>query len=149
MDSSLSKILKIFLGVLLLISVAFILMFYIGGKEEFTETPNNTNLILIWSYILLGITAAAAILFPIYALIKNPKNVFFALIGIIGLVVLFGIGYLLADDVLVKLPKTYSGGDNNPATLKFVGTAIYAMYFLLLLAILGIFVSEIRKVFKK
>ena len=70
MDSSLSKILKIFLGVLLLISVVFILMFYIGGKEEFTETPNNTNLILIWSYILLVITAAAAILFPIYALIK-------------------------------------------------------------------------------
>ncbi len=149
MDSSLSKILKIFLGILLLISVVFILMFYIGGKEEFTGTPNNTNLILVWAYILLGITAEAAILFPIYALVKNPKSVFSALIGIIGLIVLFGIGYLLADDALVNLPKTYLGGDNNPVTLKFAGTGIYAMYFLLLLAILGIFVSEIRKVFKK
>ncbi len=149
MNSSLSKILKIFLGVLMLVSVAFILMFYLGGNEENTEIPKNTDIILVWSYILFAIAAAASILFPIVAIVQRPKSAISGIIGVIGLAVLFGIAYAMADDSLIKLSESYSGGDNNPDTLKIVGMGLYTMYFLLALAILGILFTSVAKVFRR
>lgn len=149
MNSSLSKILKIFLGVLLLISVVFILMFYMGGNEENSDVPTFTNLIIVWSYILLVISAAAAVLFPIYALAKRPKNAISALIGVIGLAIILGIAYAMSDDTLIKLSESYTGTDNNPSTLKIVDMGLFAMYFLLVLAIIGVIISSVAKALRR
>ena len=140
MNFSISKIISIILYVLLGISTLLGILFYIKIIDE--------ELFLIWMYILAGIAAVSAIVFPVIFLVKYPKNAKKSLTGIIAIVVIIGIAYFIASDEILTLPG-YTGLDNVPPMLKFAGTILFTMYILAIAAVASILYVEIAKYFKK
>lgn len=149
---STSRIASITLYSLMAISLVLILWFYFGGYVEGTEGTNIeepiiTDKIILWAYILFFIAAVIALIFPLFYVILNPRSALRTVI-ILGIIaVLVFISYQLASDEILSLQQ-YTGPDNVPGTLKRVGTGIILTYILAGLAVLGILVTEISKIFK-
>jgi len=125
-------------------------LYYFGGEvpNQAHTTPVFTDQMIVWAYILFGISAGSAIIFGIVSFIMNIKESKKSLISIAAIAVLVLIAYAMADKsgTLLDLPG-YTGTDNTPGTLEFADTILYSMYFLGLGAVGSIIVTEIlRKV---
>ena len=147
-----SKISQYILWGLMAISLVLVGVFFFGGFVEETEgtssaEPIITEVILRWSYILLIITLVIMVLFQLVFMFSNVKAL--KSTGIIfGIAaVLIFVSYQLADDTLLNLIM-YSGPDNVPGTLKFVGTSLIFTYILGVLAFVAILYSAIANLFK-
>lgn len=137
MSGGLSKILPIVLYVLLGISALLGVLFYAGVVE--------TQLLMSWCYLLMGLATAAAIVFPILGMAKDPKAAKSALIGVGALAVVFIISYALAgDEMIPKYEKFISG----PGESKLVSMGLIAFYILAIGAILATISSAFMKLFK-
>ncbi len=152
MSGKLAKIINIFLWVIMGISLLLAILFYLGkvvpGTEDTTmEEPVITETFLRWAYIMAVGAAAATLIFSVVNMILNPKSIKQTIIGIVGAAVLIVIAYALSSDQILSMPG-YDGTGNEPITLKWAGTALYATYILAGLAILSIVYSEIAKFFK-
>ena len=134
-----NKITKFTLYALLGISVLFGVLFYLGSISE--------GPLIYLMYALFGITAVIAIGFPVVYMILNPKTAKNTLIGLAFLAVVVLVSYLLASDKVMTIVG-YTGTDNNPETLKQVGTGLYTTYILFGLAFLTILYTEISSSFK-
>ncbi|MFO7851166.1 MAG: hypothetical protein ACQERS_03155 [Bacteroidota bacterium] len=150
MSNIISRIIQIFLWVLMAITIVLAIIFYFGNVEnEGTrmEEPVVTQTFLSWAYILFFIAAGVTIIFSIVSMIINPqgikKGIFSLLIGVAVIVV----AYLLADDTVLNMPY-FTGKGNEPATLKYVGTGLYTAYILIGLAFLAILWSSVSRIFK-
>ena len=152
MSDKIRKIISIILYVLMGISLVLVIMFYFGKVVPGTEGTNMeepviTGKILIWSAILVLLTAGLAVVFPIMHLISNPKSAKQFLFVLLGVAILIFIAYSLASNEVLEIPG-YIGKDNVPGTLKFVGTGLFLTYILSGLAVLSILFSEISNYFK-
>lgn len=139
-----SKYLNILTIVMLVITIVLVGLFFGGGElpnSQYT-TPIYTDQLIWWAYILFGLSAIGALVFPIYRLFTQPKQAVKTLITLVGIVVLVLIAYSMSDGTLLDL-KGYSGPDNNPETLRFSDTILFTMYFLGIGAIGSIIVTEI------
>lgn len=135
-----ATILRIFLAVLLVISAVLFVIFYTQG-ESFTNT------VMVWAYILLAITAALTILFPIVFFISNPKKGLTAIIGLAGFAVLYLIAYYgIANGNITG--EVYEKFNITELTSRFIGAILYMTYILGGLAILSIFYAGISSLFK-
>ena len=134
-----SKITQITLYILLGVSVVIGTLFYMGS---ISEEP-----LIYLMYALFGTTTIIAIGFPVAYMIFNPKSAKNTLIGLVFLAIVVGISYMLASDQVMHIVG-YTGTDNNPTTLKQVGTGLYTMYILFGLAFLAIIYTEISNSFK-
>ncbi|MFP4469767.1 MAG: hypothetical protein ACLFPE_03740 [Bacteroidales bacterium] len=134
-----ATILRIFLAVLLVISAVLFVIFYTRG-EEFT------NIVLTWSYILLALTAALTLIFPILYFISNPKKGKNVLIGIVGFAVLYFISYALTDGS--TRGDVYEEFEITESTSHFIGAMLYMTFILGGLAILSIVFTGISSLFK-
>jgi hypothetical protein len=137
MSEGLSKILNIVLYVLLGISALLGVLFYAGSVDSET--------LIAWCYILFGISAVAAIVFPIITMAKNPAGAKSALLGVVALIIVFVIAYALAGDEM--LPK-YKGFIEGPEASKRVGAGLIAFYILAVGAIVATVYSGVSKLFK-
>ncbi len=109
---------------------------------------NRTDYALAWAYILLIITALAALVFPLINVVTNPRALLQTLALLAGAAVLILIAYVISNDTPIQI-LGYAGTDNeDPVTLKWVGTALFTTYMLFGLALLSILYSEIAKLFK-
>jgi len=140
MKDKTATILKIFLAVLLLISTGLFVNFYITG-EDFAEA------VMVWAYILLGITVVITILFPIFFFLTNPKKGLTVLVGIAGFALLYAIAHFsLASGATPG--EVYEKFDISEFTSKFIGSILYMTYILGGLAILSILYAGISSLFK-
>ncbi len=151
MSNIIQKIVTISLYVLMGISIVLMLIFYFGTDVPGTaDTPMRepvvTETILIWAYVLVGLALISAIIFPAIRMITNPKNAKKTLIGLVGVAVIVFIAWQFSSDEV--LPLTTEHPDNVPHILKMAGTQLGTMYILLALAILSIFYTEIRNLFR-
>jgi hypothetical protein len=151
MPNILTKAITITLYVLMGISVALMLFFYFGADVPGTaDTPMKepvvTETILIWSYVLVGIALLSAIIFPAIRMVMNPREAKKTLIGLGVIAVIVFISWQFASDEV--LPLTSPHPDNVPTVLKMAGTQLGTMYILLLIAVLSIFYTEIRNLFR-
>jgi len=149
MSNKLSRILSISLYVLLAVSVVFALSFYLGKKIPGTEgtafeEPRITENMIIWAYILVGIAAIAAIIFPVITLIKNPSHAKNILIIILVAAVLVGASYLMASSEPISFLKV----DATESTLRLVDTGLTIGYILASIAFLGILFYEVASLFR-
>ena len=133
------------------VSVALMLIFYFGTDVPGTaDTPMRepvvTETILIWAYILVGLALVAALIFPAIRMVTNPRNAKKTLIGLVGVAVIVFIAWQFSSDEV--LPLATENPDNVPHVLKMAGTQLGTMYILLALAILSIFYTEIRNIFR-
>jgi hypothetical protein len=151
MSNILSKIITISLYALMGISVLLMLIFYFGAEVPGTENtpmrePVVTETLLLWSYILVGLAALTAIIFPLIRMAMNPKNAKKTLIGLVGVAVIVFIAWQFSSDEI--LPLATENPDNVPHVLRLAGAQLGTMYILLGLAVLSIFYTEIRSLFK-
>lgn len=105
------------------------------------------NLGLYVTYVLIGICVLGILIFSIARIISHPGAAKAALIGIVGLIVLFGLSYALSngDDVHTIFSKL----DVSEETSRLVGTGLLTFYLLMGVAILSIIYVEITRLFKK
>ena len=96
-------------------------------------------------YGLLAIAVAAAIIFPLVNSLQNPKGLIRSAIGVVIILVLFGVGYALSDDTLSR--GAVSAGLTE-SSVKLIGAGLIMFYIVLVGAILALIYSEISKVLK-
>ena len=133
-----NKLFSIILYVLLGISTLLSILFYVDVVSE--------GLLINWCYILLGIATLTAIIFPIITMAQSPKNAKNALIGIVGLAIVFAIGYAMAGNEEVFDAGAKLLADSSTSQLSEAG--LNAFYILGLGAIGVIIFSEVSKIFK-
>lgn len=133
-----SKILRIFLAVLLSISALLALLFFLNVVSD--------DLLIYWGYFLVILTAVITILFPIAFMIMNPRNSIKIFIGIGAMVVIAIIAYSLATAGLSDIQLEKLGV--SAETAKYVGTGLIFTYILATLAVLSIVYASISKLFK-
>ncbi len=98
------------------------------------STPLIESLVspgLIVCYVLLAITLVASVGMPIINAIKNPQGLVKALIGIVGLVVLFGISYALSGSEVSA--KAASLG-HDAASSRMIGAGMILFYIVLIVS---------------
>ena len=133
-----SKILRIFLGVLLGISALLAILF-------FTKLISD-DVLIYWGYFLVILTTVITIIFPIAFLFLNPKGSIKIFIALGLMVVIAIIAYSLSavgisDHTLEKLGSTAE-------TAKYVGAGLIFTYILAVLAVASIIYASISKIFK-
>lgn len=134
-----SKIIRIFLGVLLAISALLAVLFYFNIISD--------NWLIYWGYFLLGLASLITILFPLAHIVMNPKNsikIFIAL-GLMVVIAVFAFSVSEAGFTQLQLDKLESTAD----TAKYVGAGLIFTYILSSVAILVIIFASISKLFKQ
>jgi phosphoglycerol transferase MdoB-like AlkP superfamily enzyme len=99
------------------------------------------------AYVLIGICIVGILGFSIMNLIKDPKAAKSALIGIIGLLVIFGLTFALSDGS--EATTTFADEDISEGGLRRVGMGLGAFYVLTAAAILVIVYVEVSRLFSK
>ena len=108
----------------------------------------RTDIALVWAYILVLLTLIASIVFPLIAVITNPKALIRLLAVLAGAAVLVVISYVLSNDAPIEIIG-YSGTDNSdPAVLKGIDTVLFVTYMLFGLALASILYAIISRAFK-
>lgn len=143
-----NKLIRILYIVLLAVSAFLVILFYMGGTEVDGKTPVFTEQFIMWAYLLTGIAAIAAIIFPITQMITNPKNAKKSLVGVIALVAVVVIAYFFSSGELMKFSSAELAKFNVPSTLKQVDTGIISTYILVGVAVIAMIYSEVAKMFK-
>lgn len=109
---------------------------------------NRTDIALIWAYLLVLITLIASIVFPLIAVISNPKALIRLLAVLAGAAVLVIISWLISKDTPIDIIG-YTGTDNSdPATLKMIDTVLFVTYMLFGIALASILYAIISRAFK-
>ena len=123
---------------LLGLSAVLCVLFFAGVITE--------GLIITWCYILLGIAALVAIVFPIITMAQNPANAKNALIGVVGLIVVFAIGYGLStgEEFIDYEGKLLA----DESSSKMSEAGLIAFYILGAGAIGSIVYAEVSKMLK-
>jgi hypothetical protein len=152
MDSTLTKILNIFLYALLGITVVLTFFFFQGGVtpesiNSLYPEPVYTSVLLNWTYLLFVLSLVITVVFSVIGVIRNPKNAVrsIAVLAVMGLVVL--VSYYLADGTKLNLVG-YTGPDNVESVLKFTDTILYTTYILFVVAVVvafGAFLFKLRR----
>ena len=108
----------------------------------------RTDIALIWAYVLVLITLIASLVFPLIAVISNPKALMRLLAVLAAAAVLIVISYVLSKDTPIDIIG-YTGTDNSdPGTLKMIDTVLFVTYMLFGLAIASIIYAIISRAFK-
>ena len=133
-----SKILRIFLAVLLAISALLAVLFYVDLISD--------DVLIYWGYFLVIFTAVISVLFPLVSLFLNPKNSIKIFIAIGLMVVVAIIAYSLSQVNFtdIQLEKL----DTTATTAKYFGAGLIFTYILAGLAVLSIIYASISKIFK-
>lgn len=138
-----AKILSYVSYLLLAIGVIFVGLFFFGAMDEGTFA----NSFIIWSYILFGIAAVAVLGFAIFQLVSRPKQAMGALMGIGALGVVVLLSYIFASGEIPQF-LGYEKFDITEGLSKYVGTGLWSMYILGILAVVSIIYTEVSKAFK-
>lgn len=142
-----ARIIRIATIVLMLVSVVF----YILLMVNYTDPASAKLQSLVGSFISISqwaaiIAALAAIVFSILNLFKDMKKAKNALIGIVALILVFGISYAVssgADYTQYKEDFNVTEGLS-----RMVSTGLTAFFIFFLGAVASILVAEVSKAFK-
>lgn len=133
--------------------VAVLGLFYFGGQMETPivydmDNPANTDALLYLVYGLLGVAVVATVVAAVFqfgsALKDNPKGAFKSLLGLILLVLVLVVAWSMGSSEALTIPG-YEGTDNVPFWLKLTDMFLYSIYFLMIVTVLAIFGSSIKK----
>ncbi len=105
----------------------------------------NTGLII--AYILIAVGVLLAIVFPIINAISEPKTLVKSAIGLLGILIIYGIGYAISDGELNR--KFIDSGVTTETLSRMIGGALKMVYLLMFIAAAGIVYTEFNKTFIK
>ena len=104
------------------------------------------NVGIILAYVLIVIGIVLAIVFPLINAISQPEVLKKSGIGLLGILIVFGIGYALSDSALTA--KFIQSGVETGTLSRMIGGALKMVYLLMGVAIIGIVLTEISKALK-
>ena len=120
------------------LSALFVILFYIS--------PSNPDMLLYWMYALLIFSLLVILSVSVYAMIKNPKGSYKALLAVAGLIVLALITYLLSSNTYSPiLLEKYNITSNG---VKCVGAGLSMTYIILLIAVGSLVFTSVSKLLK-
>ena len=107
-------------------SIAMLVLILVGIALFIMSMMDNVDPILYGSYVYFGIGVVVTIIAAVAGLIADPSTIKGMVIGLLGMAVVLGLGYMLAD-----------GSDNESFPLdisegmsRFSGMLLYATYIL-------------------
>ena len=109
---------------------------------------NRVDIALVWAYILILLTAIAAIVFPLISILANPKGLIRLALVFAGAAVLVLVAYFMASGTPIDIIGYSGTGNSDPATLKMVDTVLFVTYILFGMALASILYAIISKAFK-
>ncbi len=132
---------KITLWVLLAVSVVFTVMFFAGGANgslevagDFLDIPRFTDLLLDWTYVLVGIVCLVTLGVVIWEFCKNCKynkpKAIRTLVTVIGFVLLVVICWFLGSPEKLEIIG-YEGTENVGAMAQMTDALLYLTYILI------------------
>jgi hypothetical protein len=98
---------------------------------------------LIVCYVFFGVAVLTSIAMPIINAIKNPAGLLKALIGVVGLVVLFGVSYALSGSE-VSMKAAAVGVDASGS--RMIGAGMIMFYIILLASVILVIYSLIKDI---
>jgi len=124
MDNKKSKILTIITAVIGVIG-AFLFIRVLMAGDDTEAIDSSVNTIVRFSEILLIVTTVIAVGLSLFSMLKNPKALKKALIGVAALAILFGISYAMASDAAVtnQFGDIVTNGEAG-STSKMISTLI-------------------------
>lgn len=135
----LSKIFKLCLALLIVVSAALLVWGFFVGFE--TNDAQAVDVLLGWAYIMIGLAIVSWVVIGLIISAKNnPKSLIKIGIAILGIAALVAVAYLLA-------PGTFAAGReglDDAFTLKLTDTVLNLTYIVGGAAILAIIVGEVR-----
>lgn len=139
MSETVNRILQIGLWLLLGASLVLFGIFYVNGEAK-------TDLVLMWGQILLIVTAALLIIFPIIQFIRNPKAALKFLIVLVVFGALFFASYLIAQGG--TRGDIYEAEGITENLSRLIGSGLIMVYILAGVAVVSIIISAIVNAFK-
>ena len=142
------------------ISLVVMGLFAFGGQvsEEQKLIPDmsqpiHLDLLLHWTYILVGLSVLVVLVVAIIGLVKglidNPKKAIFGLLAIVGLAAMLLITFSMGSGEPLDI-LGYTGPHNVYFWLKFVDMWIYSIYIMVAVVILAIIITPlIAKLLRK
>jgi hypothetical protein len=132
------KLFNIILMTLLGLSAVLSVLFFVDVISE--------GLLIMWCYVLLGIASITAIVFPLINMAQNPKSAKNALIGVVALAIVCGIGYALAgsEEFFTLDGKLLADASSS----KYSEAGLIAFYIMGAAAIVAVVYAEVSKMFK-
>jgi len=124
-----SKFVKYLSIALLSISGILAVAFYINPVDSMVETC------LIYTYILFGLAILLMLVLPLFSLLDNPKKFKKIFRNLAAVVVVFGLGYILASSDPLVVPTNV---ETTPLTLKLTDAGLIVTYILVALSIISI-----------
>lgn len=138
--SFIQKISKYLLIVLFVVSGALALMFYLQvvplGEEAEQIEHGTTGLLLGWTYGLIYVVSALAVLVFIYQIIIDPKSCISTGIMLAGLFIVGLIAYAMSSDAMDSIMPTLV--QTTPRELKWSDTGLKSLYIILGVAVASI-----------
>ena len=156
MNNTLSKVLQFLLGGLILVGVLLAVVFFVAvgnlnPEANFIEQENVLsgllNSYMFYAYALAVVALILTVVFAVVKMVTDPKSAIKTFISIAVLLVIAFIGWIMASDVVLKMPG-YTGTDNVPETLKVSGMLLYTMYLAGAAAVLTLIYAEVSKLFR-
>ncbi len=128
--------------------VAFLVGAIISIAHVALAMNGNYDFGLAMSYALIAISALAMVMGIAKYFIENPKQIktllgFLALFAIVGVLIMMASG-----DAPESLKDTITKANITPGVYKYINGSVNATVILLVLAFLGLIVSEVVSIFK-
>ena len=149
-----AKISSIILYAALGISLGILAVFYFGGVNTAVSADNfdKTSLFLYWTYFLLSLCFVVTCIFSGIkfgqTFHRNPRTFWRNFIVFSGILILFGITWLLGNGDPIQSLKNLELG-NTYFWLKLTDMFLYAIYVLLGLTVLAVPCLYVYKLLKK
>jgi hypothetical protein len=150
MDKKLIRIASIISVVLLAIGVIFTLLTALYGKDFETNAGVRDRLLnpfFAITLVILIVTALAAILFPFFSLVKQPKQLIRVLLAIVGVVAVALISYAIAGNELS--PERLQKLDTTAQVSKTVGAGLIFTYIIIAVTFGALIVTSVLNMFRK
>lgn len=96
-------------------------------------------------YVLLVLGVVVAVAFAVLSVLSDAKGAKTSVIGVVSILVIFLIGYSMADDSIVGFEKY----GVTPSSSKFIGAIIHTGFILFVLGIIAGVVGQIYTMIKR
>jgi hypothetical protein len=96
-------------------------------------------------YLLFFVAVIAAVGFPVLQIVQNPKALIKSGIGLVSLAILFIIAFALSGSEVTPKYTTMGVGESGS---KLIGAGLIMFYCTLIIAVIGMIISEINKALK-
>lgn len=104
------------------------------------------DILLYIGYFLVAVAVIAAVVLPLIKSFADPRSLITIGAGIIAIGVIFLIGYALSGNEVLPSYADYEYIDGSVS--KLIGGGLITMYILIGIAIVGIAVTELSKLFR-